>query len=405
VSIEERLATPSGPPLLMPLEPYRALFPLGWAFALIGAAVWPLAALGRLPYPGPLHLTLMIQGFEQSFVLGFLLTAMPAFTHSSRASAREIGVAMGARVLFGAGALGGSPALAQAAFLLSLGLVVVAGLRRIPGNSQKPPEEFLFVAFGLALGAIGSSLLLAASWGFQPSLPPRFAERLISMGMVLSLVMGVGSLLVPTFAGIAEPLVIRGVAAPHERRGRRALYLVLIAFLAAAFLAEGFGLPRLGMGLRAAAVTTIGLWVWKLTRLPRRDVPGFALWSAGWLVMAGLWAALLWPAHTTGALHLTFLGGFGLVTMGIASRVIVAHGKHPLQVERRVLDPWVLLPLLASLAFRIRAEFTPENATHALAGSGLFWVLAWLLWGIRAFPLWLGRRAPAPVPTAERVSP
>jgi uncharacterized protein involved in response to NO len=401
VSASRRPGDDSHAGFFSPIEPYRALFPIGWSFALLGASVWPLAALGWLPYPGTLHLTLMMQGFEQSFVLGFLLTAMPAFTHGPRADLREIGAAVLSMAVFGAAALAGLPALAQGAFLLSLVVIAFAAWRRIPGNPRKPPEEFWFVGFGLLLGFLGGCWLLALALGRGPALPFRFAERLISLGMVLSLVMGVGSLLVPTFAGIADPLSIRGVAKPHERRGRRALYLALIAALAAAFALELLGAPRWGMALRATTVSVIGLLVWKITRLPRRDAPGIALWSAGWLMMAGLWAATLWPAHVIAALHLTFLGGFGLVTLGIATRVTVAHGKQPIERERRLLDLWLLLPLLAALAFRLRAEWAPEHATHALAGSALFWMAAWLLWGARALPLWL-RQRPAP---AARVAP
>lgn len=216
--------------------------------------------------------------------------------------------------------------------------------------------------------------------------------------MVLSLVVGVGSLLVPTFAGMRDPLRIPGVAAPHERRGRRLLYGCVIATLALAFLAELMGSARIGAILRAIAVTTMGLWVWKLTRLPRRDAPGFALWSAGWMVMLGLWATAAFPSYTAAALHVAFIGGFALLTMGIGTRVLVSHGQHPLQIERRALDFWVLGLFLAAIAFRIGADLAPpDGAPHSLTASASCWLLAWTLWAVRAMPL-VRPRAPSGFP-------
>ncbi len=273
---------PRDAPVARVFDPYRALFPIGFAFALIGAGVWPLHALGLVPYPGPLHVTLMMQGFEQCFVLGFLLTAMPAFTRGARCRPQELTVATALMLAFGAAALAGAAAMAQAAFLVSVVFVVVTLGRRVWGNLELPPEEFLFVGFGLAMGTLGSALILAAAHGAGPPVPPRFAERLLSLGMVLSLVLGVGSLLVPTFAGLPDPLSIPGVAGPHERRGRRPLYLVLIAALATAFALELAGHAALGMALRAVTATVMGLWVWKLLRLPgRHTLHAFALWTSG----------------------------------------------------------------------------------------------------------------------------
>ena len=376
------------------IEPYRALFPLGFAFALIGGGVWPLQALGLLPYPGPLHVTLMMQGFEQCFVLGFLLTAMPAFTHGERCRPSELAIAAVLMIGLGAGALAGAGAIAQGAFLLSILFVVATLGRRVWGNPQLPPEEFLFVGFGMLLGLTGSALLLAAALGTMPALPPRFAERLLSLGMVLSLVLGVGSLLVPTFAGLREPLAIPGVAGPHERKGRRPLYLAFIAAFASAFGLELAGHAGLGMGLRATTATAIGLWVWKLLRLPgRRELHAFVLWISGWLVIAGLWAATAFPSHLTAALHVAFIGGFGLLTLGIATRVVVSHGKHPLELEKRTLSVFVVACVGAALALRLVAELAPARAQDWLAGSGVFWLLAWIAWAARAVPGLIRTRA------------
>jgi uncharacterized protein involved in response to NO len=367
-------------PRSAPREPYRVLFPLGVVYALIGAGAWPVAALAPIAYPGPLHVTLMVQGFEQCFVLGFLLTAMPAFTHGPKCHPLELAGALAAMLGFGAAALAGATAAAHGAFLASLVLIAIAGARRVLGNPQRPPEEFLFVGFGLALGTLGGALLLAIALGAAPDLPARFPERLVSLGMVLSLVVGVGSLLVPAFAGIKDPLLIPGIARPHERRGRRALYLTVIAVLALAFVAEARGFARAGAAARALAVTTMGLWVWKLTRLPRRDAPGFALWSSGWIAIAGTWALALFASRPMIGLHVVFIGGFGLLTMGIATRVVVSHGRIPLAHERRTLNGAVLAPFALAIALRLAAELVPRGAPHALAASGLCWMVAWSWW-------------------------
>jgi hypothetical protein len=222
--------------------------------------------------------------------------------------------------------------------------------------------------------------------------------RLVSLGMVLSLVLGLGSLLVPTFAGLPAPLAIPGIAGAHERRGRVRLYAAVIAVFAAAFAAEAAGLPALGAWLRAVAATTMIVWVWKLVRLPaRRDAPAFALWGSGWLLLAGLWVVALAPRFTLAGLHLTFIGGYALLTLGIATRVIVSHGRHPLEDERRVLTPWVIGLVLAALVARLAAEWAPARAVILLGASGTLWVAGWLLWAWRAGPRVAPRRVVAPL--------
>jgi hypothetical protein len=200
---------------------------------------------------------------------------------------------------------------------------------------------------------------------------------------------------VPVFAGMRNPLVIPKVAGPHERRGRRGLYAALLAVLALAFVAESSGRPGLGAILRAAAASAIGLLVWKLWRLPgRRELPAFVLWGSGWLLLAGLWLAVLLPRNRVGVLHLVFIGGFGLLTLGIGTRVIVAHGKHPLEVERATLAPAVIGAVALALAARVSSEFWPGAAGTLIGVSGALWVVAWLGWGMRALPRIVRRGTP-----------
>ncbi len=100
----------------------------------------------------------------------------------------------------------------------------------------------------------------------------------------------------------------------------------------------------------------------------------------------GLWAVLLFPLHAVGALHVTFIGGFALLTLGIGTRVVVSHGRHALEVERGILHAGVVACVAAALALRLGAELAPARASPWLGASGGFWLLGWLFWGVRAMP-------------------
>ena len=382
-----QLASPATSPHVTP-EPYRLLFPLGILAALGGSVVWPATWMGVVGYPGTLHRELMIPGFEQCFVSGFLLTAMPAFTHGPRCSRLELGLAVAfALATLAAAFLGALPAVAGAQ-LASVLLLVTALVRRVARSRQLPPEEFAFVAFGLTAGLLGVGLQLAGAFNAAPALPARFPERLVSLGMVLSLVTGLGSLLVPTFAGMPRPLALPGIAGPHERHGRRPFYLTIVAVLALSFLADALAIVRVGPLLRAAAVTTMLLAGWKLLRRPgHRTLHAHALWLSGWAILVGLWLTALFPAFELAGLHVVFIGGFALLTLGIATRVSVAHGSHPLAVEPGVLSPAIVALLGMTLAGRLAAEADPQRRMLWLACAGATASVMWLWWGTRVLRL------------------
>jgi uncharacterized protein involved in response to NO len=367
--------------------PYQLLFPLGVAYAIVAALVWPLHALGWIAYPAPLHWTLMVQGFLHCFILGFLLTALPSFLHADRVRPWEIAVVAAAMAAFGALAVGGALVAAQAAYLVTFAALAAIVIRRFPRRRGDPPEEFLLVALGLAFGFAGGGLRLAVEAGWIADPTPRFALHLIARGMVLALVLGIGGLLVPTFSAMREPLVIPGIARPGQRAPRRALYLpIAVAFVAAA-VCDGIGRPTAASWLRAIAGSVLGLLVWKLFRRPgRRDLLSYSIWGSGWFILAGLWLGALLPAKTVLVFHLIYLGGFGMLTMGIATRVVVSHGGYPSAQERRVLRPTSIGALFLSVAARAAGEFAPVHGTAFYAAGGLLWIAAWAIWSARAFP-------------------
>jgi uncharacterized protein involved in response to NO len=81
------------------------------------------------------------------------------------------------------------------------------------------------------------------------------------------------------------------------------------------------------------------------------------------------------------------IGGFGLLSAGIATRVVVRHGGHPLAQEAKVLRPAVVLLLAAAVVARAAAEAVSPEARAALLGaSAAAWILAWIVWALGAAP-------------------
>jgi len=132
-----------------------------------------------------------------------------------------------------------------------------------------------------------------------------------------------------------------------------------------------------GAALRASAATVILLLVWKLPRRPgRRELPAWGVWVSGWLILIGLWVAALLPSRAMAGLHLVFIGGFGLLTIGVGTRVVVMHGGHPPAAERLVLGAGVAVALAGALIARVASDFVPALGNGLLTSSALLWPVA-----------------------------
>jgi uncharacterized protein involved in response to NO len=398
------------------LEPYRVLFPIGVAAALAGLLPWLAFAASLAPWwpaawplawPGALHAALMMQGFELAFVCGFLLTAMPAFTHGPRCTRLELTCVTAAVAAFVVLRALDVPGAAWAT-LAALAALAFTLARRVRPGAAAPPEEFLLVATGLALGLAGAVVQALATLGVLGPAAERAGVRCLSLGMMPALVLGLGGLLVPTFSMMRDPLAIAGVARAGERPRRRAFTLGIAALLVLAVNLEFAGLASAAGLLRALAALASTQLAWKLWRLPgRRDRLSWALWSAGWCVALGFTAAALLPLRRVEAWHLAFVGGYALLTLGIATRVVVSHGGHAMAEESHVLSGLALGALaLATLLRTLGPALDPGHATLLNGVAAALGALAFAAWFAAAWPrLRRTRRAllmPAPAPPAPR---
>lgn len=377
-------------------EPYRVLFPIGIAAALAGLVPWILYALALVPgwpdalrigWPGPSHAALLVQGFELGFIAGFLLTAMPAFTHGPRCTRLELTLAtagVSAFVLLRTFDVPG----AAIAYLFTLASLGVAVARRVRPGAAAPPEEFLLVGTGLALGLAGALVQALAEWGVMSPVAARLGVRCISLGMLPALVLGLGGLLVPTFAQLRDPLTIVGIARAGDRPRRRLFVVTVAALLVIAVNLEFVGLTTIAGGLRAAAVLASTMLAWKLWKRPGSDDRlSWSLWIAGWSITLGFTAAAFVPAQRVEAWHVAFVGGFALLTLAIGSRVVVSHGGHARVEERVVLSALPVGALVLAAAVRALAPaLDPAHATHHHALAAILGVIAFAGWLAPAWP-------------------
>ena len=387
-------------------DPYRVLFPLGVMAAFLGLVPWVAYAFSLAPWwpaslpvawPGPEHAALLTQGFELAFVCGFLLTAMPAFTHGPRCSGRELAAVTATVVAFISLRSMAVPAAAWA-WLASLVLLAFIVGRRVRPGAAAPPEEFLLVATGLALGLAGGIVQVMAASGWLAPTAERAGLRCVSLGMLPALVLGLGSLLVPTFTRMKDPLDIVGLARAGQRPQRRAFTLAIALLLVLALLGELAGFVTPAGWLRAAAVLASTQLAWKLWRAPgRRDRLSWSLWSAGWCMAVGFLLAAIFPVQRIEAWHVAFVGGYALLTLGIGTRVVVSHGGHAMTEERAVLTGAVVTLLGGALIVRALGPVAdPARLVFHHATASVLAMLAFALWLTGAWPrVWRTRKGPA----------
>lgn len=374
----------SHPDLKVP-DPYRLFFPIGIFFGLIGVSVWPMLAMGWISYPTPTwHVDLMIQGFLFAFILGFLLTALPRFSQTWPITKSELVLFL---VVFTAGntaTLMKLYAVGKFAYWINLTLIFVFAFRRFSKRGAHPPPEFVFVGVGLIVGWIAAWIRADVFFPIMIENHELMGRRLIAEGMVLMLVMGIAGKLAPMFFGFsrANPLTQLGNASAIQQKIK--LNLVIALVLVGTFWIE-YGLDQvdLALYLRAIAASFVFLGTMKIHQKPlERGMLVQALRWSNWAILLGLWGAAIHPQYRVEVLHVLFIGGFGMMILAIATRVILSHGKYPVEHEKN--SPWLGIAawvLFLSLMIRSVSTLTGRYYFSMLGLAGGLWIVGLLIWG------------------------
>jgi uncharacterized protein involved in response to NO len=360
-------------------EPYRLFFPLGIVFGIAGVAIWPLYSVGlTATYSGRAHALVQIYGFLYTFIAGFLLTAVPRFTGTeppSRLSQYSLAAALSVSVVASElRAFAAGTAAFVVAHLMLMTLLAVRFARR----RQNPPPTFVQVGLALVAGLAGAALTAAVAWEVIPPSFDLLGKRMLTEGMVMLLVLGVGGFLGPRLLGFETPPSHGTPVA-----GDPAIPLIAGVVILASLIAEySFDLGWAAY-VRAAAVSGVMVGTLQLWRTPaRRTTLSWTVWIAHWVMASGVWIVAAMPKYRADFLHLLFAGGFSLLILAVGTRVTLSHGGHDLSAEARSwpLRIGVVLMLVATLA-RVGAPFAANTYFNHLMWAGLLWIAAMIFWG------------------------
>lgn len=373
-------------------EPFRLLFPLGAACAILGALLWPLFIWNFLSdYPGQSHPRVMVEGFLTCFVAGFAGTALPRLLGAPVLRlAESLAVAVALTVVV-ALHFGGQTLAGDAAYLLTLlGLAGIFGLR-ILRRTDCPPPSFVLIGLGF-LCALTGVVLLILSGIPAAGLPPRGAllgRLLLFQGFILLPIMGVGAFLLPRFFGAESRQDFpesRSLPPGWMLHARYALVCGLT--IVVSLVLEATGAVRWGMILRA-----LGVFAYVAREVPfHRMSPGegsltFGLRLALVSIPVGYALMAVWPGRVFSFLHVVFLTGFGLLTLIVGSRVILGHSGQTRHFERTMWSVRIFTALIfLAMLLRVSADWLPTIRMSHYAYAALAWIAGVSLWVLTIMP-------------------
>jgi uncharacterized protein involved in response to NO len=368
-----------------PADPYRLFFPLGIILGLLGVSIWPLYYYGVTPgYSGRAHAFVQTDGFLYAFIIGFFLTAIPRFTGTEPPSL-PVQYFLAVLVAVSAGAFEFQFfVVGQTGFLVAHAMLMSLAVRRFLRRAQDPPDTFVLAGLGLLSGAIGGLMNAAIAWDLLGPYWDTLAKRLLTEGMVLLLVLGIGGFLGPRLLGFAKlPQFVKVGPSDGQPSRRRPLYLAAGMAVLLSLIGEyGFGINSLAF-LRAGVATAVILSTVRPWQLPSvHTTLAWCVWTAHWLVISAVWLVAIAPRYRVDFLHVLFIGGFTLLIFAVATRVTLSHGGHGLAKEQRSWPMRIAITtgLIAMLA-RVGAPFAGFTYFEHLALAALLWIGGVSWWG------------------------
>lgn len=353
----------------MQKEPYYYLFNFGIASASVGLLLWLAFFSGLLQsYPIRAHGSMMFFAFLFSFVMGFLMTAVPRMTQSDAASRNEILTALALCLLHWVFGLAFMPLYSVAVVGLQLIFLLNFILQRIWKTKKIPFVGFIFLPFAFALAFLGViHTLYFAEAGFKTF------YILCGEAFILNLICGIGARLIPVIRRLPDA-VNPDVKTEKARYSEYAIYALL---LNSTYILEFFEYNQLAYGARAVFILIFAVYKFKIFHKPTQYTSvALGLQASIVGLFAGYFLLSLNVVAYLPAIHLVYIAGFTLLTIMIASRVSLAHGGKGTSFEINS-TPIMITTSLLLLAAILRTFLTgsPQILVFSFAILGFLTAL------------------------------
>lgn len=352
-------------------SPYKLFFPLGVFCAVLGVGLWILFQVRAISFfPRMAHGQLMFFGFLWSFIAGFLMTAVPKMTATAHASYAEMFAPFAMVVLQIVFNIRNETNLTYVCLLVQNLALLFFLIRRLKSVQKIPFWGFIFIPTAFVILMIG----LVMSFFFKDQ---TFMFILSGEAFVLNLILGLGSRLIPVISRLPNSLMPNQIS---EKKSVGIEHIGFLIFLNASYFIQLFLDYRIGVTIRLILLGYAMIKYFRIFDKPmQKTVVGFGLKMSLALFFISHIFLLLSPVYSLAAAHVLYIGGFSLLTLLIATRVILAHGGQTLEYEvssKRTVFILVLLAFSSLGRYLIGANIT---SAWLLAVVALF-IVAILIW-------------------------
>jgi uncharacterized protein involved in response to NO len=377
---------------------FRPFFLSAGVFSIITLTVWLLIYKGTLHYgiqsvPATLwHAHEMLFGFAFAVIAGFLLTAVKNWTGIQTLHGKPLLALLSLWLLARICMLYVSHyslALPLAAtFDLAFNvLLIIAIAKPILQVNQK---RQLGIVAKLLLITIGNSLFYAQVMGFSNSTAR--PAIVIGLFLIISLILVISRRVVPMFIerGVQEQVVLKQVNALDI-----SIMLLLLTLLLNTLF---FQINNVAIitGLLLFAANSIRLINWHTKGIWQAPLL-WSLYASLWLITLGfLFVALSFTTPAINiiyAYHLWGIGGIGLITASMMSRVSLGHTGRNIKNPPIFMKYAFALLVLSALIRSIAPIFMPQLYSRWVEIASLFWILAFGIFVVNYFAILTKPRA------------
>lgn len=351
------------------IAPYQLYFPLGIFAALLAVGVWTVQDLNWFRAPAIfIHSKLIAGGFIWSFITGFLMTAIPRMTGTAGAHISEYllsGILLLAMILT---AWAIDPRYFYAFQIALVSFIIIYAVRRILKMSKPLPVFFSHVGMAMILALVGSY--------FHFTGQSYMGIHLYHVGTTLLLVLGIGTRFFSFLSGLASEFENSGSP------GLRMLFHVSGVAIAVLLYLAGRGVEVAYLFLGGVTLSYLFL-IWKVQRKSSRpSALKYAVRFVALSIPLSFFMTWLHPAVFLTWFHVLFIGCFSLITFSVATRVTLAHGSYPTDLEMKSLGLWYVFAflvggVLARIGYGYADGMVKKGFLHLAV---LLWLLAVFFW-------------------------